>query len=170
MFMANVVRDRVEGIGVADSLPENPKYFTELSVSEALSIPYKKPDMEQLLSIMVDPQVISVRLVETPVALSNEGQNLSGCKLGIELKLREKVNYVADERTQSVYVAHFENILKSVFVVVPCEIDGKLTRDLLRQRKVSVTPYIEDIYGEMRDERTIFKHLTVLVDVKFINC
>lgn len=168
--MANVVRNLVEGIGIANSLPENPKYFTEFSVPETLIIPCQKPDMEQLLSIMVDPEVISVRVVETPVALSNEGQNLSGCKLVIELKFREKVKYVADEPTQTVHAAHYENILKSIFVIVPCEVDGENIRDLLRRKKIIITPYIEDIYGEMRDKRTIFKNLTVLVDVRFLSC
>lgn len=168
--MANVVRNLVEGVGVADSLPANPVYFTELSIPETLTIPIEKPDMEQLLSVMVSPEIISVRVVETPMALSNEGQNLSGCKLVIELKLKEKVKYVADEPTQTVHAAHYENVLKSVFVIVPPTIDGVLIRDLLRQRKVSITPYIEDIYAEMRDCRTIFKNLTILIDVKFVNC
>jgi hypothetical protein len=168
--MANTMKNLVEGIGIATSFPENPKYFTQLSIPETLTIPEPKPDMEQLLSVAVDAVVESFKLIDTPIALSNEGQNLSGCKLIIELRLREKVKYVADEPTQTVHAAHFENVLKSIFVVVPCEINGVSVKQLLSRNKVVITPYVEDIYAEMLDKRTIFKNITIFVDVKFPTC
>lgn len=167
--MASVVRNMVEGIGIADSFPTDPKYFTQLSIPETLEIPEEKPDMEQLLSIAVDAQIESMKLIETPIALSNEGQNLSGCKLIIELRLRQKIKYVADEPTQTVHAAHFE-VLKSIFVIVPCEVNGVPIRDLLSRKRVVITPYIEDIFGEMLDKRTIFKNITLFVDVKLLTC
>ena len=38
---------------------------------------------------------------------------------------------------------------------------------LLQQNQIIVTPYIEDIFAEAIDSRTIFKNITVLIDVKF---
>jgi len=165
--MANVLSGLVEGIGIANELPENPLYFTEVSIPETLTIPPQKPDMEDLQSVMVDTEIISIRIADTPVAVSNEGQNLSGCKLILELKLREKVKYIADEPTQSIHAAHFENVLQSIFVVIPCEINGCSVKDLLRRNKIGVCVYIEDIYAAMKDKRTIFKNITLLVDVNF---
>lgn len=167
--MADTVRNLVEGIGIADSFPDNPKYFTQLSIPETLTIPEPKPDMEQLLSVAVDAEIESMKLIETPVALSNEGQNLSGCKLIIELRLRQKVKYVADEPTQSVHAAHFE-VLKSIFIIVPCEVNGVPIRTLMSRKRIVVKPYIEDIYAEMLDARTVFKNITVFVDAKFLTC
>ncbi|MCW6087625.1 DUF3794 domain-containing protein [Clostridium sporogenes] len=163
--MAKIMRNLVEYIGIADSLPTNPKYFKELTVQEDLVIPMQKPDIEQLLGVMVEAEVISTRLIETEKGISDEGQNLSGCKLIIELKLHEKVKYVADEPTQSVHVAEYESQYKSVFVVVPCEINGTDVCELVRRNKMSVNVYIEDIYAEMVDCRNIFKNITLLVDV-----
>lgn len=168
--MSDTVRNLVQGIGVADSFPTDPKYFTQLSIPETLTIPQPKPDMEQLLSIAVDPVIESIKLIETPIALSNEGQNLSGCKLIIELRLREKVKYVADEPTQTVHAAHFENVLKSIFIVVPCEVNGVPIRTLLSRKRIVVKPYVEDIYGEMLDSRTVFKNITIFVDAKILTC
>jgi hypothetical protein len=168
--MASVVRNMVEGIGIAASFPEEPKYFTQLAIPETITIPEPKPDMEQLLSVAVDASIESVKLIETPVALSNEGQNLSGCKLIIELKLREKVKYVADEPTQTVHAAHYENVLKSIFIIVPCEVNGVSIRRVLERKRLIITPYVEDIYAEMVDKRTIFKNITVFVDAKILNC
>lgn len=165
--MAKITRNLVELIGIADSLPENPVYFKEVAIPETVTIPCQKPDIEQLLAVMVEPEIVSVRLVETPIAVSDEGQNLSGCKLVIELRLRQKIKYVADEPTQSVHVAEFENVFKSIFVVVPCEIDGMRVCDLIRRNRVNVTPFIEDIFAQMRDKRRVFKNITLFVNVTF---
>lgn len=170
--MATVVRGLVEGIGIADALPTNPCYFTEITIPETVEIPCEKPDVEQLISVMVDAKVISIKVAKTPVDVTSpEGQHLSGCKLIIELKLRQKIKYVADEPTQSVHAAHFENFLQSVFVVVPCKgtIGGTeyTVEEALRLGKVVVTPYIEDIYAKMIDKRKIFKNIAILVDVTF---
>lgn len=170
--MATVVRGLVEGIGIADVLPTSPVYFTEVTIPETVKIPCEKPDMEQLISVMVDAQIISTKVAATPVDVTSpEGQHLSGCKLIVELKLRQKVKYVADEPTQSVHAAHFEHVLKSVYVVVPCAvtINGVTytIQEALRLGKVVVTPYIEDIYGKMTDKRTVFKNIAILLDVTF---
>lgn len=168
--MASTVTNLVQGIGIADSFPEDPKYFTQLSIPETLIIPQTKPDMEQLLSVTVEAVVESMKLIETPIALSNEGQNLSGCKLIVELRLREKVKYVADEPTQPVHAAHYDNILKSIFIIVPCEVNGIPMREYLRRKRVVITPYIEDIYAEMIDKRTVFKNITIFVDANILAC
>lgn len=166
--MVSFVRDLVEGIGIANELPKNPRYFTEITFPETVVIPYEKPDVEQLISVMADAQVISVKAAKTPEnVISHEGQHLSGCKLIIELKLRQKIKYSADEPTQSVHAISFESVLKSVFVVVPCAVDCIPIEDLLRLGKVVVTPYIEDIYAQVVDKRCIFKNIAILVDVLF---
>lgn len=170
--MTTVVRGLVEGIGIADALPGNPRWFTEITIPETVEIPCEKPDMEQLISVMVDAKVISIKVAKTPVDVTSpEGQYLSGCKLILELKLRQKIKYVADEPAQSVHAAHFENALQSVFVVVPCSVNICGTvytiEEALRLGKVVITLYIEDIYGKMIDKRKIFKNIAILVDVTF---
>lgn len=165
--MANVVREAVEGIGIS-KLPKtlgNPALFTEVAIPEIVKIPDIKPDMEQLLSVMVDTKVISVRVVDTPKGKSYEGQKLTGKKLSIELLLKQKVKYIADEPTQSVHAAHFENTVNSISIIVPEEINCKSIETLLMQGKLVITPYVEDIYGEQLDKRTIFKNITVLIHV-----
>lgn len=157
----------VKAAGIAPELPEDPKYFTQLSIPETLKIPEAKPDIEQLVSVTVEAEIASMRLVDTPCMKSYEGQLLSGKKLVMELKLIEKVTYVADEPTQPVHAAHFENNMMSVFVVVPQRVDNTPIENLLKFNKIIVTPYIEDIYAVQKDKRTIFKNITIMIDVIF---
>jgi len=170
--MANVVRERVEGIGISDNL-ENlvlGQYFTEVAIPEVVMIPEAKPDMEQLISVMVDSKVVSVRVIDTPTGTSAEGQHLSSKKLSIELELQQKVKYVADEPTQSVHAAHFTKLVSSIFIVVDPTVNGIPVEQLITQGRYVVTSYIEDIYGEQIDKRTVFKNITVLIVVKFLPC
>lgn len=165
--MGNVVREAVEGIGISE-LPQtlgSPALFTEVAIPEIVKIPDEKPDIEELLSVMVDAKIVSLRIIDTPKGTSHEGQRLTGKKLSIELLLKQKVKYIADEPTQSVHAAHFEHTVSSIWVIVPEKIGCKPIETLLMQGKLVVTPYIEDIYGEQLDKRTIFKNITVLVHV-----
>jgi hypothetical protein len=155
----------VKVIGISKELPTNPKYFTQMIITEIVKIPEVKPDMEQLLSVMVEPMIISTKFIDTPCMKSYEGQLLSGKKLIIELKLNQKVTYVADEPTQSVHAAHFEKIVRSIFIIVPKTVNDIDIQRAFRLGKLKITPYIEDICGEMIDSRTISKCVTILVDV-----
>lgn len=167
--MANVVRNFVEGIGIADAFPEHPLYFTQIAIPEVVCIPEQKPNIEQLISVMVDIEVESTRIINTPIGTSNEGQILTGKKLSIEIMIKQKIKYVADEPSQSVHAAHFNKKMASIFVIVPPTfvLNGitYTLEDLLEAGRITVTPYIEDIYGELRDKRTIFKNITLLLDV-----
>ncbi len=157
----------VQEIGVAEELPSNPLYFTQISIPETVTIPAEKPDMEAILSCMVEAIVMSTRLIETPCMKSYEGQLLSGRKLVIELKLDQKVTYVADSVSQSEHSAHFENLYNSLFVVVPQRVGNIPIENLFKKGRINVTPYIEDIYCEMLDSRHIFKNTTLLLNVTF---
>lgn len=162
-------KEPVKTVGVAKELPQNPKYFTEISIPEVVKIPVQKPDIEQLVQVIVEAEIMSKRIIDTPCVKSFEGQMLSGKKLILELKLRQKIVYVANELSQPVHAAHYEEVLKSVFIIVPKFVDGKAIDILLKAGKVRVTPYIEDIYAEQKDKRTVFKNITLLIDVT-INC
>ncbi|WP_461204784.1 hypothetical protein [Clostridium sp. DL1XJH146] len=162
-------RHTIKTLGVSSELPENPLYFTEISIVETLKIPPEKPDIEQVLTINVEPEILSMRIADTPCAVSYEGHLLSGKKLIMELKLREKVIYVADETTQPAHAAHYEDVMQSVFVVVPKQIDNIPIERLLKADRIIVSPYIEDIYAEQKDNRTVFKNITMLIDVT-ISC
>lgn len=154
----------VKGIGVAKCFPKNPKYFTEENFSQVFTLPCQKPDIESILSVNADVNIISIRLVDTPKGLSNEGQNLSGCKAVIEIKILYKIKYVANLITQPVHAAHFENVIRSIFIIVPCEVNGECIKDLFKRNKVVVTPYIEDIYFKAIDLRKIYTNITLFLD------
>lgn len=164
--MPNIACDIVDGIGVSHYLPPNPQYFTELSISEIITLPNEKPDIGQLLSIMVDSEITSLNIANTPESTSDEGQTLSGKKLTVELKILQNVKYVSDDPYQKVHALHYEKLL-SLFVIVPRKFNKVPMEMLLRENRINVQIYIEDISGKTRNKRSIFENITLLADVTF---
>lgn len=152
-------------LGISEYLPANPIYFKELIVDDELCIPIVKPDIEGLISITSDIEIISTKVICTESKKSLEGQNLSGCKLIIEYKIKDLLIYTAEKITQPVHSVHYESNLKSTFVVVPCEINGMNIQKLLEECKLKVVPYIEDICATKKDRRHVQRCLTLFIDV-----
>lgn len=166
--MASVVRNFVEGIGVTPfrELPNLISFFRETVISEVMELPMGKPNMGQLLSVAVTVDIVSQKFVKTSTATSFEGQQLSGNKLVLELKLNKKIKYAADTPNQSVHGVCFENISDSTYIVLPEEYDGLSMKDLFDYKMLIVTPYIVDIYSAKLDHRKLMTNTLLLVNAE----
>lgn len=145
--------------------PQTSQYFKEELISKVLQIPSQKPDIERVLDVMVSASVENTKLIETPIGMSNEGQNLSGIKLVVEVRVKQKVLYVAEEDTQSVHASHFET-LHSLFVILPNQVDGSDICNLFRANRLSINPFIETNTFRALDCRNIYSSLMIFLDVK----
>lgn len=158
--MAKIINNLIEYAGIADNFPTNPTNFKQLSVQENLELPCAKPDIEQITRVMADIRILRTKVIHTPgsaavPAVSFEGQMLTGNKLSVEGVLIQKIEYVADEPTQSVHAAHF-SVPFSTFIVLPA--------NFVKGTIVNVIPYIEDIYVKQIGKRNIFKNVTIILD------
>jgi hypothetical protein len=151
--MAHYVCNLIEYAGIADVLPTAPHAFKQFTVQENVCIPEAKPDIEQITRVMAEVRITSTKVIKTPVATSLEGQILTGWKLIVEGEVNQKVEYVADEPTQSVHAAHF-SVPFSTFIVLPAT--------YVPGTPLHVTGYIEDIYAKQIGKRCIFKNITIL--------
>jgi hypothetical protein len=140
-------------------------YFKEEIVDDILIIPCQKPNIERILDLVAWASIETYKLIDTEIGNSQEGQRLTGKKLVVEVILKEKVTYVADEPTQSGHAAHYEK-LKSIFVILPEKVGENYTCDLVRANRISVTPYVEDLCYRQISGREIHRCLMLFVDVK----
>lgn len=157
-YMASVVKNLIEYIGISDHFPESSNVFKQLNVEETLCLPQSKPDIEQIVKVISDLFIKSTKVIKTPKGTSLEGQKLSGFKIVIEGELKQKVQYVADEPTQTVHAAHF-NVPFSTYIVLP--------ENYVFGTPVKVNGYIEDIYAKQMGKRCIFKNVTILLTADF---
>lgn len=159
--------------GIAQIFPTSSKYFTETCFCDVFSLPEGSKSLGTILSTKSNVQVVSTKLIETPVDISNEGQNLLGYKLIVELSLLHKIIYL--ERPLAQYSclknpalsANLGNTLKSVFIILPCSICGVDTCKLIRKNAFTVTPYIENISMQEVDPQNIYSTMDVFIDVSF---
>lgn len=148
-----------------NEFPENIKYFKEEKFCQTLKIPRSNPDIENIYDVFVNPRIIDMKLVKTNTGLSNEGQQLTGYKLIVELCIEQKITYVAEEPTQSIFAVHYES-LKSMYIVLPEYINGKNVSDLFKSSRINVTPLLEHTYTRKLDLKTFNVCMLLFLDVQ----
>ena len=144
--------------------------WTEFYLPEIVDIPIQKPDMEGIVEVHSCVEIISQRVIKTPVVMgytddagnsiagedipNAECTNLTGRKLIIEGFLKQKVIYTAADDEQSLHSANFE-IPFSTFIIIE--------KDTPLSQQFRITPYIEDIFVSRLSERSVFKNTTIFI-------
>ncbi|MGL4877016.1 hypothetical protein [Paraclostridium dentum] len=159
--------------GIAQVFPSSSKYFTETCFCDVYTLPENNKNLGAILNVKSNIQVINTKLIETPIDISNEGQNLLGYKLIVELSLLHKLIYLEHPLAKYCFTknpalsANLGNTLKSVFIILPCSICGVDTCKLIRKNAFTITPYIENISMQQIDARNIYSTMDVFIDVSF---
>jgi hypothetical protein len=65
--------------------PSPLKFFSQFTTSEIISLNNSLPDIAEIVSIIVEPEIISCKIINTMKGYSCEGQKLTGKKIAIEL-------------------------------------------------------------------------------------
>ncbi len=137
--------------------------FNQFTVEEDLSIPEQKPDIEQIMKVLIEGTVNNLRLVRTPTGVSLDGTILTGWKVIVEGRITQKILYIADTEKgdQPVHSAEF-NTPFSTFIIAPVTSVGDLTPGDVDQINVDIC--LEDVFVEQIDSRNLFKNATILVN------
>lgn len=143
-------------------------FFTQFLCEDNIIVPDKKPAIEDIVSVIVDPEIVSLRIINTPIGCSAEGQKLTGKKLSIEIKMRQKILYISKCEVQSVHAVENE-CYKSVYIIIPKCIHGSDVEHLLNQKYIDVDVKIENTSAIKVDERNIYKSIVLFIKAK-IKC
>lgn len=138
------------------------KYFSQICTEELIEVPCSHPDIEQVVSVVVDCEVVSLKAIDTMKGISYEGQHMSGKKLAVEIKLRQKILYVAEKDTQSIHIME-NNFFQSAYIVIPCLIEGTDPAFLIKHKILQCRIDVEDVFVKNIDKRKVFKNLCLLV-------
>lgn len=152
--------ERIENL--LNCFPTN--MWTQFFIPEVVDIPIQKPDVEGIVSVHSCVEIISQRVIKTPVVTRNnvpvydvgnsECTLLTGRKLIIEGILKQKLIYTAAVDCQSVHSAHYAFPF-SVFIIV--DHDTTLTQ------KFRIDSYIEDVFTCRLSHRSVFKNTTIFI-------
>ncbi|MGL4731129.1 MAG: hypothetical protein ACRCW0_06065 [Clostridium sp.] len=158
----------VEVVGISDRLPINPKYFKSILLNNEIFLSEDKPPINTLVTISLDATVGDIKIINTPIRTSNEGEKLLGKKLLVEINLKYKIQYTSYGREHYIYVLDHQTT-KTTFIVLPETINEERIEDLLRKEKIEVRAYVEDIYVEVKNSSTLYTSLSLMVNGKIAN-
>lgn len=135
--------------------------WTQISVPEVFTLPDSKPDVGTIDKVFVDVQIISTRIVNTPIGPcptreNAEGTRLTGKKLVVEGVLKQKVVYTAASPDQPVYSAHFDAQFSAFIVLAPSA----------HHKDFYVEACIEDVFVIPFNCREIFKNVTLFLQAR----
>lgn len=165
--MENTENLLVKTIGIHKNSKENSEYFSFVSSEEVMILPEYMPDIKKIVSIIVEPEILSKKCIDTMRGQSSEGHYLSGKKFMVHMKLKQKVLYLADVAEKTIHT--FQNeYFQSVYIVIPKNIDGSDPKDLLKFDYLKPQVNIQEIVTKKINERCIFKKVSLLVDLVLI--
>lgn len=147
---------------------KNAPYWKQMYLTEKVSVPPQKPDIETINSVNVSVEIIRKEVIITPqsTAPNLEGKSLSGRKLIIEGVLSQVINYTALEPTQPVHTFH-AYVPFSSFIVVPETIDfgTPSVPDKVDSLNINfeVNACLEDVSVSLHSTREVIKQVTLLL-------
>lgn len=145
-------------------MPHKMRFFKEQTISEIIALPDCSPNISTLLKMLTSANIESFKLIETRKSTSNEGQRLTGYKLLIKVKIKEKIMYIADKCTKPVHAIHQEDIV-TLFAVLPKNIDNVDICDLIKNNNLIITPFVLSSDLHKIDKKTIHKCVLLLLNI-----
>ncbi len=130
-------------------------YFSYLSLGETISLPDTLPNIKQIVSYIIESEIISIKTIDSMKGLSIEGQCLSGKKIILQVKLKQKLLYVGDVPEKTIHT--FQNeYYKSATIAIPSIIKGSDPEKLIENKYLQTNIELEDYKVKKIDCRTIF--------------
>ncbi|MBW6409256.1 DUF3794 domain-containing protein [Clostridium weizhouense] len=158
--MASVIRGLIEYNGIDNCTKNNMKNFRQINYESTFCVPCQKPDIEQIVKVYADTDIVKYEIIKTPIGISLEGQKVTGFKLLVCGDINYKIQYVADEPTQSVHTFH-QSIPFCGYIVLPEKFNPG--------SYINPSALIEDISVEQMDSRCVYSNITLLL-VTDISC
>ncbi len=152
--MSSIVRNLIEYHGISTCNYEDMPYFKQMNVDYTFCVPTQKPDIEQIVRVWATPSITEKKIVETPKGISLEGQQVTGAKLMVTGDIEYKVQYVANEATQSLHTAHTTYPFCG-YIVLP--------ENYRSNTMIEASVSIEDIYSDQMDLRCIYNNITMMI-------
>lgn len=150
--------------------------WVQIYVPEVIDIPEQKPEVEGIVSINSCVQIISQRIIKTPVVTgyqnslgiyvpgstitNSAGSKLTGRKLIITGILQQKVIYTAQLPEQSLHSASYAMPFATYIII---DADTPLSRHY------KISTYIEDVWAIPLAAKTLFKNTTIFIKATPIN-
>lgn len=145
-------------------VPLEAEIFKEEIINEIVEIQCNQPEIDRIVDVIISHEIKDYKLVKTKIVKSNEGQNLTGFELLVNIVIKENINYISNNNNKNIFTIKNENI-KTMFVIVPEQINDEKISMLLRRGRILITPYIECIVTRKLNSRMLQNCIMIFLNV-----
>lgn len=165
--MKNDRRNFVKKIGISKFAKEKSIFFSFINGEEVMHLSDHMPDIKKIISVMVEPEIMSQKCVNTIRGQSAEGAYLSGKKIVVHMKLKQKILYVADVTEKTIHIIENE-CFQSAYIVIPPYIEGSQVEELLEFEYLKTSIHVQNIGIRKISSRSILKNVSLHIDTFLI--
>ena len=144
----------VEYQGISSYLPLDIESFTQILINDEVYLSEEKPNIENAIKASADVKILNTRIIKTPKGISLDGIKLTGHKLIIYGEAKIKIQYVADDREESIH----SSINKMPFISYIVMPEG-----FSPMCRIVTSAFIEDIFVEKATSRSIYGNIALLL-------
>lgn len=142
------------------------KVYSSYYLSEELIRLNKSlPNCKEIISFVIEPEIINERIVDTIKGVSIEGNNLTGKKLVVQIRLKQKVLYLAD-KSEDIYTLENE-YYENGYVILPFEIEGSDPQRLLNFDYLTTKVKLLEPNFKILNSREIYKNISIYLESVF---
>lgn len=148
-----------------ENLSLNMKYFSQISLTRKIVLEDNiYPNAIEVISNVIDYEVMDMKILNDSRAVSYEGEFLSGKKILITIKFKEKIMYISDDKKRlfNIIESEFYNIVP---IIIDIKIDGIDIKKLMEKKLLRTRINIEHSNIRLLDKRTLVEHLFCLIEI-----
>lgn len=152
--MSKIYRDFIEYNGINIDLNTSFKNFNQLNIDYNLRVSEEKPDIQHISKVWVDGHIDYHEIIKTPRGKSLTGQISTGHKLLVSGEINIKIEYFSNGSIDAMHTVN-GNFPFCNYITLPVDFNGNSI--------ILPYVYIEDIFCEVLNNRTIYNNLSLIL-------
>lgn len=133
--------------------------FKQINMSEYIYMDCQIPSIREINGINANVNIEHFNIIKTPVAISKEGQKLSGYKLIVHGNVEQVMEYISLNEEQSTNSYRFESPF-STYIILP--------QDFISGTNIEIVGFVEKINSNKINESNFFRSIEMLIIAKTI--
>lgn len=148
--------------------PEKALYFNEVDINYSMTLDSNEKKIKKILSLKVNIIIGECEIIRKTIVFKDKfGKEIVSCKMSVELILDSNIRYMSvnDEPTLEFKTCRQA---RNIFITIPKYMYDENSIDLLRKRRILITPFIEDIYYRVLQDNEINVNIAVFTNAEFL--
>jgi hypothetical protein len=154
-----IIKDLIEYYGIEDNLPDlldNCK-FSDIIINNDLSLPDGRMEIKKIVRVSAAISIVGSRIEKNKMAVSIEGQVLTGKRLLVEGLVYLKIEYIDNSGYDTIQVECF-SIPFANYIAMPA--------GFVIGTPIDVKAYIQDILVKCIEKRKVYSSINLVLVAK----